>query len=104
VHQSEGLGEVDVEAERSGDGARDLRDFERVSEAVAEMIGITAGEYLSFRFEAAESAGMDDAVAVALKIVAVGVRRLGEAASAGVFYLDRVAGHGERIALLIVDF
>ncbi len=103
VDKSQRLGEIDVEAECSGDGARDLRDFERVGEAVAEMVGITAGEDLSFRFQAAEGTGMDDAVAVTLEIVAVGVRGLGETASAGVFYFDRVAGHGERIALLIVD-
>src|ERR1700722_5863940 len=103
VDQGQRLGEVDVEADRSRNGAGDLRDFERVREAVAEMIRVAAGEDLSFRFEAAESAGMNDAVAVALKVVAVGVRRFRETASAGVFYLDRVAAHGERIALLIVD-
>src|SRR6202041_1800853 len=82
MHQSERLSEVDVEAERPGDGAGDLRDFERVSGAVAEMVGITASEDLGFCFETAEGAGVDDAVPVALKLVAVGVRRLGETASA----------------------
>ncbi len=78
VDQREGLGEIDVEAEGSGDGAGDLRDFERVGEAVAEVVGVAAGEDLRFGFEAAEGAGMDDAVAVALEVVAVGMRGSGK--------------------------
>jgi hypothetical protein len=35
---------------------------------------------------------MDDAVAVALKVVAVGMGRFGMAASAGIFYVDGVVG------------
>ena len=83
--------------EGSGDGAGDLRDFERVGEAVAEMVGVAAGEDLRLGFEAAEGAGVDDAVAVALKVVAVGMRRFREAASAGVVDGHRVAAaeHGE---------
>ena len=70
---------------RSGDGARDLRDFDGVGESVAEMVGVAAGENLGLIFEAAEGAGVDDAVAVALEVVAVGMRRFREAASAGLF-------------------
>ena len=83
----------------SGDGARDLRDFDGVGEAVAEMIGIAAGEDLGLGFQAAEGAGVDDAVAVALEVVAVRMRRLGITASAGVLDLHRVVSqHGGRIA------
>jgi len=60
-----------------GDGARDLRHFNRVRQPVAEVIGITAGEDLRLRFQPPKGAGVNDTVAVALKIVAVGVRRLG---------------------------
>ena len=84
VHQGQGFGEIDIEIQGSGDGAGDLRDFERVGEAVAEVVGVAAGEDLRLGFEAAESAGVNDAVAVALKIIAVGMRRFREAASAGV--------------------
>ncbi len=77
-----------------------LRDFERVGEAVAEVVRVAAGENLRLGFETAEGAGVDDAVAVALEVVAVGMRRLGEAASAGVFDVHRVGGeHVGRIAL-----
>ena len=45
---------------------------------------------------------MNDAVAVALEVVAVGMRRLGKAASAGVFDVHRVAGeHGESLAEVV---
>ncbi len=99
VDQSQGLGEIDVEAQRSGDGAGDLRDFEGVGEAVAEVVGVAAGEDLRLGFQAAESAGVNDAVAVALEIVAVGMRGFGEAASAGVLDVHRVRRqHGESLA------
>jgi hypothetical protein len=39
---------------------------------------------------------MDDTIAVALKVVAVRMRRLGIAASAGVFYAHRVVGEHEQ--------
>src|SRR6202035_1062855 len=45
---------------------------------------------------AAKGAGMDDAIPVTLKIVAIGMRRLREAASAGIFYLHRVSGQHPR--------
>ena len=99
VDEGESFGEIDVEAEGSGDGARDLRDFEGVGETVAKVVGVAAGEDLSLGFETAEGAGMDDAVAVALKVVAVGVGRFGEAASAGVLGVHRVGGqHGVSLA------
>src|SRR6266516_1652462 len=95
VNESEGFGEIDVEAEGSGDGAGDLGNLEGVSEAVAEMVAVATGEDLGFGFKAAEGTGVDDAVAVALKVVAVGMRGLREAASERVSYLHRVGSrHG----------
>ena len=99
VDESESLRKVDVEVERSSDGAGDLRDFESVGQAVAEMVGVAAGEHLRLGFEAAESASVNDAVAIALEIVAVGMRGFGESASAGVFDVHRVGGqHGSSLA------
>ena len=99
MDQSEGFHQIDVEAELRGDGAGNLRNLEGVGEAVAEVVGIAPAEDLGLGFEAAEGAGVDDSVAVALKIVAVGVGRLGKAASAGVLRVHRVAGqHGESLA------
>src|ERR1700683_4254585 len=95
MHERERFGEIHVECKRSRDGARDLRYFDGVSEPVAKVVRITARENLRLIFESAKGAGMDDAVTIALKVVAVGVRRFREAASAGMFHMDRVAGqHG----------
>jgi hypothetical protein len=69
-----------------------------MSEAIAEVIGVAARENLGLGFEAAEGAGVDDAVTVALKVVAVGVLRLGVTASAGVFRVHRVVSeHGKSL-------
>jgi hypothetical protein len=74
-----------------------------VRKAVAEVIRISTREDLSLGFEAAKSAGMDNAVAISLKVVAVGMRRLRKAASTGVFHVHRVAGqHEESLASLTV--
>ena len=105
MDQGERFGQIDVECECARDGARDLCHFDGVGEPVAEVVGVAAGENLGFVFEAAKGAGVDDAVAVALEVVAVGMRRFREAASAGLFHLHRVAGqHWDSLALLIVDF
>src|ERR1039457_6338589 len=48
------------------------------------------------RNEAPEGAGVNDAIAVALKVVAVGVGWFREAASAGAFDVHRVAGEHVR--------
>jgi len=91
VNESEGLGEFGVQAERGGNGAGDLRDFERVCQAIAEMVGIAGGEDLRFGFETAERTGMDDAVAVARVVTAVGMRGLRVAPAARL-----LGAHGPR--------
>ena len=53
-----------------------MRNFKGVGQSIAEMVGVARGENLCFRFQAAKGAGMNDAVAVALKRIAVGVVRL----------------------------
>jgi len=76
VNERESLGKFGVQAECRSDGAGDLRDFERVRQAIPEMVGKTRGEDLRFGFETAESAGMNDAVAVARVVTAIGMRGL----------------------------
>src|SRR5450755_1087509 len=99
VNQRERFGEIGAEVERSSDGARDLCDFQAVSETVAEVVGIAPRENLRLGFETAKGAGMNHTIAVALKVVAVGMLRLGEAASAGVLDVHGVAGqHGKSLA------
>src|SRR5580658_6277860 len=85
VHQRERLCQVYIEIERTGDGARDLCHLDGVREAVAEMVRIAAGEDLRLGFQAAKGAGVDDAIAVPLVIISIRMRRLREAASAGMF-------------------
>src|ERR1700686_4435472 len=67
-----------------------------MGEPVAKVVGVAAGEDLRFGFEAAEGAGMDDAIAVALKVVAVGMRGLRKKASAGALDVHRVGGQHVR--------
>ena len=70
VGEAQGLGEVLVEAERAGDRPADLRDFDAVGQADAEMIAVGGDEHLRLVAQAAEGDGMDDPVAVALEDVA----------------------------------
>jgi len=99
VDESQRFNQVDVEPELSSNGPRDLGHFQRMSEAIAKMIGMPKCEDLRFIFEPAESTCMDDAVPVALEIIAIGMRRLGEAAPAGLFHAYReVSEHVGRIA------
>ena len=96
MHQRQGFGQIHVEVECSRDGAGNLRNLDGVSEPVAKVIGIAPRENLSLVFQPPKGARMDDAVAVALVVVAIRMRRLREAASAGMFHLHRVAGQHAR--------
>lgn len=82
VNERESLGELRIEAEGGGHRASDLRDFESMGEPIAKMIGVANGKDLRLGFEAAESARVDDAVAVSRVDAAVGMRRLRIAAAA----------------------
>src|SRR5438552_4841 len=66
VGQSDGLGEVFVEAELSGDGAADLSDLQRVRQSRAMMIVCRGDEYLCFVHQASKRRRMDHTIAVAL--------------------------------------
>ena len=94
VSQRQSLHQVFVQSHESGHGARDLGDFNGVGQPVAEMIGKPRREYLRLVFQAAEGARVHHAVAVALVIIAVGMPRLGEAASAPLFRLEGKFSHG----------
>jgi len=67
VDESEGFGEVFVEAEGGSGGAGDLSDLDGVGEAAAEVVGGSAGEDLGLTGETAEGARLHDALAVALE-------------------------------------
>src|SRR6266404_4472905 len=93
VDESESFGELGVQAQRGSNGARDLRHFQRVRQAVAEVVGIARGEDLRFGFETPEGSRVNDAVAISRISAAVGMVRLRVAPSTGVF---RAHGPGSR--------
>src|SRR3546814_4510321 len=70
VRQAKGFGQILVEPERARDAAADLRNLDTVGQADAIMIAVGRDEHLRLVTEAAKGDRMDDAVAVALEIVA----------------------------------
>ena len=58
VNQRKRLRQIFVQTKGGGRPAGDLRDFNRVGQTVAEVVGITAREDLGLGFETAKSAGM----------------------------------------------
>ena len=71
-----------VELQHARQGARDLRHFDGVRQAVAEMVRQARREDLGLGFEPPESARMNHAVAIPLEGVAVSVTGLGGAGPA----------------------
>jgi hypothetical protein len=71
VRECQRLGEIFIQAQGSGESAGDLRNFDRVGEAVTKVIGETFAEDLGFVLQAAKGAGVDDAVAIPLELVAI---------------------------------
>src|SRR6476660_6763109 len=67
VAEPDRLDEVLVEAQRTGDGARDLGDLERVRQPGSVVVALGRHEHLRLVLEAAERLGVDDPVAVALE-------------------------------------
>ena len=76
VGQRQRLGQILVEAERTGQRAGDLRHFERVGEPGAVMVALVEHEHLGLVLEPAEGGRVDDAVAVAAEGAAAFARRL----------------------------
>ena len=77
MRQRQRFREVLVETHRRGERACNLGDFHRVRQAIAEVVGESGAEDLRFIFQPPKSPRMDDAVAVALKVVPVRMRLLG---------------------------
>src|ERR1017187_3380664 len=84
VNQSQRLDQINIQVERGGNGARDLRHLHGVGQTSTEVVGVAAGEDLRLVFQPAEGAGMDHAIAVPLKGIAIRMRRLGVAAAPGI--------------------
>src|ERR1700687_2602518 len=69
--------QIFIQRQRRGHRAGDLRNFDGVRQAVAEVVGDAGGEDLHLVFQTPEGTGVNDPVAVALEFVAVRVRELG---------------------------
>ena len=70
-----------AEPQHTGNGARNLRHFDRMRQPRAKVIAEVIDEYLRLVLEAAEIFRMHDAVTVALKPAAQRVRRFGKHAA-----------------------
>ena len=81
VGQRQSFGVLLVQFERCSDCPRDLRNLDRVGQPVAEMVMAAGGENLSLALKTPESPRVNDAVAVALQIIPVRMRRFGKAAA-----------------------
>jgi hypothetical protein len=90
VNERERFGEIGIQMQSAGNGARDLRDLQSVRESIAKMIGIARGENLRLGFESAEGARVNDAIAVASVVIAIRMRWLEVAESAGIADVHRV--------------
>ena len=77
VREHDRLDQILVRAERARDGARDLRDLERVREPIPEVVALVVREDLRLVLQAAERARVQHAVAVALEHGAIAVLGLG---------------------------
>ena len=81
MRERECLGEIFIQPEGPRQRTRDLSNLQRMSEPGSEMVAFVKDEDLGLVLEPAEGGGMDDAVAIASKIVACRVGRLGVQAS-----------------------
>ncbi len=81
VGQGDRLGQVVVEAQGVGDGARDLRHFQRMGQPGAEVVALVGDEHLGLLLKAAEGGAVDDAVAIPREGGASETDRLGVYAS-----------------------
>ena len=87
--QRQRLGEILIAAQRPRQGARDLRDFQRMRQPGAVLIAFMGDEDLGLFLQAPEGAGMDNAVAIALEGIAHRTVGLGKQPSTR---LRRMAG------------
>ncbi len=76
MYKSECLDQINIQSKLRSDGARDLRDFDRMSQAISEMIRVAAGKNLGLSFQASERTRVNNTVAVTLKVITVSMRRL----------------------------
>jgi hypothetical protein len=92
VGEGDDFGKVGVGGEATAEPAGELGDFEGVGHAGAVVIAFVIDEDLCFVFEAAESGGGEDAMAIELEGIVGDGCGLGVAAGFEVFWADGVGG------------
>jgi hypothetical protein len=86
VAEGDRLREVFVEGESTGYGTGDLHHLQGVRKACPEVVAVRGDEDLGLVHEPAERLGVDNAVPIALEVVADTVGRLGPGAAYAVLY------------------
>src|SRR5262245_58996441 len=94
------LGQLLVQPQHLGDGARDLRDLERVREARPVVIASRREEHLRLVLESPERLAVDDAIAIALKCRTYVVFGLGAQPPARIGALGRLRRQDVALPLL----
>ncbi len=82
VAERKGFRKIFIQPQSRSHCARDLRYLNGVCQPVAKVIGNSRRKHLHFVFQPAERPRMDDAISIALKFAAVGMRKLGIAPAA----------------------
>jgi len=77
MRQGDRFGKILVQAQRTGNAARELGDLNAVGEASTKEVAFMIDEDLRLVLETTKGGGMDDTVAVALELAAPRGRRLG---------------------------
>jgi hypothetical protein len=75
MNKRQSFGVVFVELQRGCNRSSYLRNFNGVRETVSEMVAQSGGKDLRLAFHAAKRTAVNDAVAVPLEIIAVGMWR-----------------------------
>ena len=97
VGHRQGLDEILVEGQRSGERAGDARHLEGVGQPAAVVVAVVAGEDLRLVGEAAEGSGVEDPVPIALVGAAEGMGLLVVNAPPGVGRVHRPGGEDHRL-------
>jgi hypothetical protein len=75
-----------IQVQCGHNGTRDLRDFDGVRQPIAEMIAKPGRKNLGFALQPTKCPGMNDAVAIPLEIVAIGMWGFRKLAPAQAFW------------------
>src|SRR6185312_9892679 len=92
MSERQSLGEFFIEPKSDSHSTSHLRDLDRMGQAIAKVIRQPCCENLGLPLHAAESARMNDAVAIALQIVTVRVGSFRIAATAQVQRIETEPG------------